>query len=505
MGALAGLVALALAAAAGTPPAAAQAVGQPPLGHPTTSGPADAATLQAALRAWFATLLLPALKLPELPLSVTADADGFLLSLPVDPRAGAAQTITAHLRPLTAGRWAMEKLHVPARGSITLDPAIGLDTAVAYTIGEQTARALIDVALTGRSSVNLDLRDVTLMMRIDGEDQTHSFERYHVHGTLIPAADGRLDIVQEATVTGWESTTAMGRADPAETEVRRGRIGMRADGVRGERLVSAFAAIKGLIAEGQAGNLPDRDAKALPPAMRRHARTLIESLRDLATRVEAEETLDDFSMTIPGLGGFELEQLRIAMGGEAPDGKLRAWAEIEISGLDIDGLPKSMRDYVPSRIALRPVLTGISTERVFALLLHAIEDQPDEDRLTAETTALLTTGGASIGVESLSVDLDPLRIEGSGRMRMLTPDKAGIEARISAVGLEAIMADAGKNADLRMIMPVLAMIRGLGRQEGGKTVWDLAITDDQVLVNGVDMLATQAPADPPPQRRPERR
>ena len=98
---------------------------------------------------------------------------------------------------------------------------------------------------------------------------------------------------------------------------------------------------------------------------------------------------------------------------------------------------------------------------------------------------------------------DPLRIEGSGRMRMLTPTKAGIEARLSATGLDAMMAEAGKNADLRMAMPILAMIKGLGRQEGPRMVWDLAITDDQALVNGVDVMAM--PAEQPPQRKPNKR
>ena len=121
----------------------------------------------------------------------------------------------------------------------------------------------------------------------------------------------------------------------------------------------------------------------------------------------------------------------------------------------------------------------------------------------AEATALVTAGGASIGLESLSLELDPLRIEGSGRMRMLTPTKAGIEARLSATGLDAMMADAGKNPDLRMAMPILAMIKGLGRQEGPRMVWDLAITDDQALVNGVDVMAM--PAEQPPQRKPNKR
>lgn len=476
-------------------------VASPGLAQPA---PPDAAALQSGLRAWFEGLLAPAFMLSEPPLTVVADGEGFVLSLPVTEKGKADQAITATLRPLSGGRWSLDNLRVPAAGVITLDPTAGSASDMTYSIADQSARAVIDLSLASRSSATMELRDVALAMRVDGQNQAQRFERYVIQGTLIPGADGRVHLVQNATITGWESSFEIGPSSAAETEIRRGRIGMRLDGLRTERLAAAFTSIKALIAEVRAGNGPDADAKALPPGMRAQARMLIESFRDIATRIEGEETLDDFSMKIPGVGEIELEQLHFAMGGEAPDGRLRAWAEIVLDGLDIADLPQGIRDYIPSRIALRPVLSGISTEQVFALLLHAVEEKPDEDRLTKDATAMLTTGGASIGLESMTLEIDKLRIEGNGRLRMLTPTKAGIEARLTATGLDATMADAGKKADLRMIMPVLAMIRGLGRPEGDKIVWDLAITDDQALVNGIDMMAAPAPAEPP-QRKPNKR
>jgi len=479
---------------------------------PTAPG---AAALQTDLRAWFTTLLAPAMTLPAPPVTVTVEGDGYLLSLPITERAkeagkgkGApakpsATAITAHLRPLATGRWSLDDLKVPADGTFTIDPAAGADAAITYSIAEQSARAVIDLTLATRSSMSLELRDVAFATQIDGQKQAQRFERYALQGTLIPGADGRLDIVQDGTITGWESTTEIGPNQTAETEIRRIRMSMRLDGLHGGKLASAWTAIKAIAAEASTGNAPPADAKALPPAMRQHARALIEALRDIATRVEGEESIDDFSMTLPGVGEVSMDQFRFGMGGEAPDGKLRAWADIALEGLDIEALPQGMRDYIPARIALRPVISGISTEKAFALLLAAVGENPDQDRLAADATALVTASGASIGLESLSLELDPLRIEGSGRMRLLSPDKAGIEARLSATGLDAMMAEAGKNPDLRMAMPILAMIKGLGRQEGPRMVWDLAITEDQALVNGVDVMAM--PAQQPPQRTPNKR
>lgn len=505
-GAFAALLAALPATAWGQSPA------PPPPAPPTAPA---AAALQADLRAWFTNLLAPAMTLPAPPLVVTVDGEGYLLSLPVAERAkGAgkgkeppakpnATAITAHLRPLATGRWSLDDLKVPSDGTFTIDPAAGADAAITYSIAEQSARAVLDLTLATRSSMSLELRDVAFATQFDGQKQAQRFERYALQGTLIPGADGRLDIVQDGTITGWESTTEIGPNQTAETEVRRIRMGMRLDGLHSGKLASAWTAIKALATEANNGNVPPPDAQALPPVMRQHARALIESLRDIATRIEGEESIDDFSMTLPGVGEISLDQFRFGMGGEAPDGKLRAWADIALEGLDIEALPQGMRDYIPARIALRPVISGISTDKAFALLLAAVGETPDQDQLAADATALVTAGGASIGLESLSLELDPLRIEGSGRMRMLSPNKAGIEARLSATGLDAMMAEAGKNPDLRMAMPILAMIKGLGRQEGPRMVWDLAITEDQALVNGVDVMAM--PAEQPPQRKPNKR
>jgi hypothetical protein len=394
---------------------------------------------------------------------------------------------------------------VPTKGAITLDPApLALPDAV-YTLGDVSARAVIDPTLTSRSTLHLEFRDGELAMRVDKETQKQRFDRYVISGALIPGADGRLDITQEATITEWESGVEMAPGQTAETTIRRGRITGRIEGLRVDRAGTLFTAVKALVAEIRSGGLPDKDAKMLPPTIREHARALVESLRDIAVRLEGEETLDDFSMTIPGIGGFSLDTLRLGGGGEAPDGRLRAWADIAMEGLDIEGLPKEMRDYVPSRVALRPVFSGVSTEKLFSLMLRVLEENPDEDALAAEARTILTTGGASIGLESMTVDLDPLHIEGSGRLRMLTPDKPGVEGRVTATGFDAAMADASRKPDLRAMMPVLAMIRGFGRQEGDRLVWDLALTEDQAFVNGIDVLATPAPADPPPRQRPNRR
>ncbi len=231
----------------------------------------------------------------------------------------------------------------------------------------------------------------------------------------------------------------------------------------------------------------------------------------MADRMDAEETLDDLTVTIPVVGKLALKQFALGMGAAAPDGRLRAWTDLSMSGLQFDAIPPTMRDYIPSRIAMRPVISGVPTDRIFSLLLRATEANPDLDALLAEATTLLASADTIIGLESMAIDLDPVKLSGSGRLRLFkdpaapgggqaTPELAGIEARVTATGIDALMAEANRKPELRQALPFIAMARGMGRQEGDRLVWDLAITESQALVNGVDLFAIPAP--PEPKRQP---
>lgn len=494
----------------------------------------DPAQVQSQLRTWFSTILAPAVTLPEPPLTVTREGDTYLLTLPASLWSGAAgEDIAAELRPIDGGAWAIEKLRMPLKGqfSATMPSPTGPPEAfdARYQIGEQTVRGVIDPGMRRRSSVNVDTRDLVLDIRSGAQKQLQRLERYGFQASVIPGADGRFDVTQDATMNGWETSAEVGPGTTTEMGMRRGRVAMRLDGVRSDRLGTAFAVVKDLIAvalnpPSGAGAPPtgtpsaktpgkaDAGGGDIPEAARLKIRELIEAFRGLADRMEAEETLDDLVVTIPVVGKLGLSQFAFGMGAEVPDGRLWAWTELSMSGLQFDMIPPAMRDYVPSRVAMRPVISGVPTERIFSLLLRATEANPDMDALMAEATALLSSADTVIGVESMAIDLDPVKLSGTGRLRLFkdaaaggkgqaAPELAGIEARVTATGLDALMAEANKKPELRQALPIIAMARGMGRQEGDKLVWDLAITESQALVNGVDLFATPPPPEPKSQPR----
>lgn len=460
-----------------------------------------AAALQAALRAWVVNLLGPALLLPEPPLTVTPDTSRFRLALPLEALTGNAKDeVTARLTPLDGGRWSFEDVRVPDKGQITIPPT-GNDPASGFvgmwSIGDQSIRGVYDPAFTQRSGASLELRNFEFAGSGAGQKHAQRFDRYTIQGTLIPAADGRLDLVQEGVIADWE-TSSEEAGVVTNIEIRRAREAGRIEGISRERLDMMVTALRGLLAEASNG----ADPTALTATTRKHLLAIVESLRDAVTRVEGEQVIDDLSVEIGGLGAASLDHVRFGLGGEAPGGKLRLWLDMALEGLDIDALPDTLKKYLPSRLVLRPAIAGVSTDRFFALLKDALAENPDGKKLEADAMALMTQDGANLGIEALTVELDPVRLDGTGKLRMLAADKAGFEGRITASGFDDLIAEARKDRDLQPALPFLMMARGMARPDGQKLVWDLALTEDQALVNGVDVMKMGA-TPPPDQKKPQ--
>ena len=499
----------------------------------TPSAPIEAAALQAQLRGWVASLLAPALTLPEPPITVTRDGTRYVLTLPASTWSGpASDDITADLRRLDTGAWALEKLTTPSGGTIKTPPILSDDPADAvearYQLGDRSVTGIIDPELRQPSSLNVDARDVILDMRVGPQKQFQRIDRYQLKMALVPGTNGRFDMNQEAGMSGWEASSEVLPGAAAEMGMRQGRVVLRIEDMRTDRLGTMFETFKELLALGLSqaspsatallkpnGDKPSGDkpgekkAEAKPlsqdeltEAVRKKAKVLVDAMRDLAARLEAEETLEDFSMTLPMVGRVSLAKFHFGMGIDTPDGRLKAWTELAMQDLKSEAIPPEMRDYVPSRLALRPVISGVPTETILGLLSRLTDKDPDFGKLEAELMGLLRSSDTLIGLESMAIDVAPLRLTGKARLRLFADDKAGIESQVIAGGMDALMAEANKKPELRMALPVLAMARGMARVEGDKLVWDIALSETQALVNGVDLFAMQAP---PPEKKPQQR
>jgi hypothetical protein len=225
----------------------------------------------------------------------------------------------------------------------------------------------------------------------------------------------------------------------------------------------------------------------LPPPARAQLRALIQALPDLLTGVKLEETVDGLQVEIAGMGGLALQRMVLGFGGEAPDGNLHAWVELGLDGLDTQSLPPKMTAYLPHHLELRPSVSGIRTADLSKLALDATEEGAGNDTLAPDIAAIFAQGGVNLAVNTLSFDLGPAKVEGVGKVVVLSPDSWHGEARLAATGLDELTAQARKDPELQQALLVLMILRGLAKPDGNRLVWDVASDGTAVTVNGIDL------------------
>jgi hypothetical protein len=206
---------------------------------------------------------------------------------------------------------------------------------------------------------------------------------------------------------------------------------------------------------------------------------------------------------VAGMGGFALQHALLGFGGDAPDGILHAWFDIGLDGLETPSLPPKVAEYLPKHVELRPSISGIRTADLTKLALDATEEAAD-DRIGPDIRAIFSHGGINLGLETLSFDLGPAKVEGVGKLVMLSPETWRGDAHLSATGIDELTAQARTNADLQQALPALIMLRGLAKPEGDRLVWEIASEGTSVTVNGIDLsqLGGDKPKGKPPNAPP---
>jgi hypothetical protein len=486
--------------------------------HADDIGPAQAQALQQQLKDWLAGLLGPGIAAPDLALQITGEGDHYRMTWPIpgldDPASGAA--VTASARPHDGGRWAIDGIKLPDAASFTViipdtgDAAASGPLKAAFSIGRQDSHAEIDPVLVAPSTLHIDLGNVSVTTDSAKQHQEQRIGRYAVESSLKPAQDGRLDAAMDTTIEGWETAAQTeGRAALAIGAQRIHALG-RVDGVSRDKVTALVSAMNAFFHALPPDVVQKHGKGDLPQPARAQLRALIEALPDLLTGIKLEETVDGLQVEVAGMGGLALQHTLLGVGGEAPDGNLHAWFELGLDGLDTPSLPPKMTAYLPHHIELRPSISGIRTEDLSKLALDATEEGADNDTLAPDIAAIFAHGGVNLGIEALAFDLGPAKVEGVGKLVVLSPDVWRGEARLSATGLDELTAQARKDPELQQALPVLIMLRGLAKPDGNRLMWDIASEGTAVTVNGIDLSAVAGDKPKPkppnaPQGQPRKR
>lgn len=448
---------------------------------------ADAAALQIRLRDAIGSLggLAP-------PLIVTPEDDHYRIALPLDGIL--TQPLSLAARPLGGSRWDLTDLRMP--------PALDAQPDVKNPAGAMVLSGTVDLDLATPSAVTLEGRDLQYTHVQDGQRQTQIFGRYRIDTTLTPADAGSVDLRQTIEVDNWRTTAVLPNGTRTQVSVGSLHASGQADGLAPAALGQARDAIALFLADG----MPQQDQHDLTDSQRAGMRALIQALRHALTGMTADETLHDVAVSLTGMGEARIRTIRLGMGGQAPDGRLRSWIDMAIEGVSVPSLPPAFARYIPSRIELRPSLNGILLDDAMGLALAATEEDADRDLLMSNAEALFAADSVQLGLDNIRIDLAPLELTGSARIRMLAANLPGIEAHLSAAGLDAMISQAKQDPMLQQALPVLVMLRGLGRPEGRGLTWDVSASGGQVMVNGMDVTKMGGPEPHQPAgKKPPRR
>ena len=472
----------------------------------------------------------------EHPPKVTRDGDLYRVRIPLSgltkpPNAA----IEAIARPLDAGVWDITSLTLPPSGTLPMPQSQSggdLPGLLTFSIERQSFRAKVDPSLSVPSPFAAELDNVVLHAETGGRLIDETIKRFTTTGTLSGDADHRLNIRAQGAGDNLRIVVPDKAAVPFVSSIQAMTVLYDVEGLdrgQAERLRAAArafsadrqaapAAGSGLgsgpgtgIGSGAGGRArsgvggsggsstgtrdPAREAgqeagpgafqtAILTPAMRAQLRAMIDASVGLAARVNLDETVQGFHFEAAGANHGDIGQVRVGLTGEARDGRLNAHLDLALNGLTLTAVPADLAIYLPTRIDVRPVVSGVQVERLMRLLRDATVVDADQAALWSQAMALLNQPDAHVGIDSLSLDSGPLRVEGSARMRPLAGGSAAFDIHLTARGLDAMIAAAQGNSRALQIMPMVFLAKGMARQQGDALVWDIIFADGMTSVNG---------------------
>ncbi|MEO9191988.1 MAG: hypothetical protein ABI224_18565 [Acetobacteraceae bacterium] len=452
---------------------------------------AQAAALEAQLHNWLSSLLEPAFALPARPVQLTADGDHLDVVLFVPGLEGNA---TAVARPGELGTWLVSDIHMPTPASVSFELPIKdgkrINQHTGWTIGEQQGRMVVNPALGVVTSSSFALHGVDVRSDSElGHSRTH-YDSYAGESAATPTGNGRLNITQSARAEGMTVHSETDDKPPFDLTVRRFSGHGDLTGVDPARAGRAFAASVKLVAATMAAastmNTP-HDPKQLPPMDREAVRALLVALNDLAVSGQIVETADDLSLR--GLDQeVTLAHAAIGLGVEAPGGMLRASIKLAMDGFGAPQLPQQYAGFVPRRIALEPMISGIHTTDLNALLMAATEPEAKPQAMAPAIAKIFADGGVTVGLENVRIETAETTLSGATEVRLSGPQSWQGVARVRASGFDALMDRIKADPTLSQALPFLVLARGLAKPDGDGLAWDIAFDETKkVVVNGTDL------------------
>ena len=255
------------------------------------------------------------------------------------------------------------------------------------------------------------------------------------------------------------------------------------DRVQGTHLLTA---LRGIPAVGKTSDQP----QGMSQDQRQALRAIVDATGGLLNRVEAEEILEDIRFAA-GAGTNAtigtVRRLHLNMTGDALEERLNTQFGIALDGISSSALSAENAEFIPHRVDLKTILSGVPIGPLMALLRAATEPGMDPAALLAQAMTLFADPQVRISIEALSFDSGPLQIKGSAKVVPRPDGQLGADIHIAASGMDKLLAQAQSQPDLQQVMPMVFMAKGIGRPEGDSLIWDISLGDGPMTVNGMPL------------------
>ena len=457
---------------------------------------AQAAALEMQLRAWLASFVEPAFTLPARPVQLTATGDHLAVTLPIPGVEGQGPpAITAIAKPAESGMWLVSDIRVPSPASVSVPVRLKDGRTIIqetrWTTDEQHAQMLIDPALGIASTSRFDVRGLTVQSDSEIAHTSQHYKSYSGETLATPIGNGHIDLAETAQAEGL-SIHSETKDFPA-FDMTAAKIEGRAV-LNGVDLAHANAVVVGtikLIATASAAAEAKQNSTTAPgkldPASREAVRSLLLALGDAAAGGKAEEMVEKLSVIANGQE-VQLSRASIGMGIEVPNGALRLWLAVALDGLASPDLPPELAGFLPTRVAVRPVVAGINSADLRQMVLAATEPGADQQTMQPAIDKLFADGGVTVGLEDMRIVLPDAALTGTGAIHIIDPQSAAGTATVRMTGFDALMARVRAEPQMDQALPFLILARGLAKQDGDALAWEIAFDNNRhVTVNGTDM------------------
>ena len=458
---------------------------------------AQAVVLEQQLRDWLDAFSIPGITLSKRPVQLTPAGDHYNASVPIGTDNAAA--MTAVLTPLSESRWKIEQFRFPSPATITLniptsekgDDGKPKVEKVTYnlTLGEQEGSGLFDPTFRTESTFRSSYRDLSVQTDVGGQQQNSRVARASSQSIIRPAGEGRVDAISNGSFEGYVATSVISPSVKIDIEADKAEFDSTMSGVSRDKAYELTRNLFSVLGLMMAKTAPDRPPTPadLDPAV---VKAIVSALQGFASEVKFDESLRRMRVRVGEMGG-DMDALRIGFTAAAPNGMLTAGFEFGMEGLKLVNVPLGpFEPFVPRRFTLAPTFSGVSTTDLYEMANAAI-DKPggQEPNPQAMMARLFGHGGLVIGLNNLGFDVAEASFAGKGRIHVLSPVRAEGEGRISAKNLDALIDRIKGVPSMAQVLPAIVFAKGIGRNTGGETVWNITFKNNKLLVNDTDLSA----------------